>query len=182
MVDIMDLALKTEHLTIRKLNEKDWPLFSHLYTDSQVMKHIGEPQEEITVKQIFDQRLLPWEKTDNNGLSLVIENNISALPIGLIGLKSQNSETAIAELGIMLDLGHSGKGYGSEALKSVINYAFNQLDFHKLTATCSINNLASQKALEKNGFIKEGVLRHNSLIDDNYIDDCTYGLLMHEAL
>lgn len=182
MVKIMDLTLKTTHLTIRNLSAKDWPLFSRLYTDSLVMKHTGESEEEITVKQIFEQRLQLWQKTQNNWLSLVIDHNDSEQAIGLIGLKTRNLETGIADMGIMLDLSHGGKGYGSEALKSLIDHAFNQLDFHKISVTCSVNNIASQKMLEKNGFVKEGILRHNALVDDHYIDDCVYGLLIHDVL
>ena len=180
MADIMGLPLTTARLTIRRLVESDWDFFADLHADAQVMEHVGETLDETAAKQLFEQRLLPWQPKENSWLSLVIQSNDNSEIIGFIGLKTQNIATGIVEVGFILDSAHSGQGYGSEALGRLIKYAFYNLEFHKITATCSIHNVASQKVLGKNGFVKEGILRHNTLVDDHYVDDCIYGLLIHD--
>lgn len=180
MADTMGLPLTTKDLTIRSITAADWSLFQHLHTDAEVLKHVHERMDETAIKQAFEQRLQPWQPEQQHWLSLIIEHQVSGEAIGIIALRNQNLETGIIEMGFMLDLVHSGKGYGSQALACLVNYAFYNLAFHKITATCSIHNIASQKALERNGFRKEGILRHNSMVDDHYIDDCIYGLLIHD--
>ncbi|MFT4929426.1 MAG: ribosomal-protein-alanine N-acetyltransferase [Phenylobacterium sp.] len=193
MANIMGLPITTKHLTLRSLEQTDWPLFSRLHSDSEVMKHVGEPLDETAALAIFELHLLPWKPEKPGWLTLIIEHNDDDKPqedantdiasqesIGIIGLRTQNLDTGIVEMAFMLDISHSGKGYGSEAIRSMINYAFYNLNFHKISATCSVHNIASQKALIKNGFLKEGILRHNSMVDDHYIDDCIYGLLVHD--
>jgi RimJ/RimL family protein N-acetyltransferase len=182
MADIMGLTLQTEELTIRSLSEADWAIFLHLNTDAEVMKHVGSVNPETEVKALFEQRLAPWEGKEGQWLSLAIEHSGTGEVIGLIGLKVHNLETGIVEIGFMLDMVQSGKGYGTQALSRFVKYAFYNLGFHKVTATCSIYNIASQRALEKNGFLKEGILRHNAMVDDHYIDDCIYGLLAQDVV
>ena len=45
-----------------------------------------------------------------------------------------------------------GQGIASEALKMMINYLYNETDIEIITASTMIENRASAKVLEKNGF------------------------------
>lgn len=181
----MSLPLDTGRLNIRPLAQNDWDLFCHLYTDSEVMKHICEPLETVTLKQKFIERFVPWDKEQNTWHSLVVEltEDPTAAPvgIGLIALRTQNLETGIVEVNFMIDFPHSAKGYATEALGGIVSYAFNDLAFNKIVATCSVNHHNAQQALEANHFVKEGILRNNSLIGEQFVDDCYYGLLVNEV-
>lgn len=55
-------------------------------------------------------------------------------------------------------------------------YTLKELGINKLEATCSVNNSASYKLLEKHGFIREGNLKQNIIINGKYVDDYIYGL------
>lgn len=181
----MSLPLSTRRLTIRLLEQKDWDLFCHLYSDSEVMKHISEPIETESLKHSFSQRLKPWQKDQPGWQTLVIElaedDTVAGTSIGLIGLKTVNMDTGIVEVNFMLDIPHSGKGFATESLGAMVEYAFNDLSFNKIVATCTINNENARKALEANRFVKEGVLRNNSMVGETLVDDCYYGLLVHEV-
>ncbi|WP_394202469.1 GNAT family N-acetyltransferase [Marinagarivorans algicola] len=61
------------------------------------------------------------------------------------------------------------------------NYAHSELKLNKLVATCSVNNIGSYKLLEKIGFNREGCLRQNSIISNQYIDDYVYGLCLGDV-
>ena len=48
-----------------------------------------------------------------------------------------------------------GKGYTTEAIKVVLEYGFEQLDLHSMEAIIDPDNIASERVLQKNGFVKE---------------------------
>jgi ribosomal-protein-alanine N-acetyltransferase len=79
-------------------------------------------------------------------------------------------------VGYLLKIEAQGKGVASEALTLIKNYAFTTLNLNKLVASCSLNNIGSYKVLEKAGFIREGCLKQNSILNGKYIDDYIYGL------
>lgn len=62
-------------------------------------------------------------------------------------------------IGISLVAGQRGKGYGSEAQKLLAAYLFATYPIARVEATTDIDNLREQRALEKAGFSREGVLR-----------------------
>lgn len=84
------------------------------------------------------------------------------------------------ELSIMIDKLHQGKGLGSEALKTVIDYAFGKMNLHRLEAEVIEFNKASIKLMENFGFVKEGVLREAKYHNSKYYNIYRYGLLRNE--
>ncbi len=61
-----------------------------------------------------------------------------------------------AELGYRIGQFDSGKGYASEAIRQVCHKAFIELDLQRLEAAVSVHNLASIRALQRNGFSQYG--------------------------
>ena len=68
------------------------------------------------------------------------------------------------------------EGFMSEAVKSVLNYGFTQMGLHLITANCYPHNQRSQRVLQKNGFIYEGLLHQAELMYNGQIYDhlCYY--------
>lgn len=74
-----------------------------------------------------------------------------------------------------------GQGYATEAIGLVVRFAFEVLDLYKVNAGTYAGNVGSQKALEKNGFVREGVFRkHVSLEMGRREDVFRFGLLREE--
>lgn len=63
-------------------------------------------------------------------------------------------------MGISLFPEHRGLGYGSAAQRLLADYLFSSRSVERVEATTDVENLAEQRALEKAGFTREGVLRH----------------------
>ena len=74
--------------------------------------------------------------------------------IGACGIVLQE---AVPELGYWLGVEHWGKGYATEALHAVIDYAFTDLAHEALQAGARVTNPASRRVLEKCGFQWTGV-------------------------
>jgi ribosomal-protein-alanine N-acetyltransferase len=100
--------------------------------------------------------------------------------IGGIGLVEERS-TAIyrGEIGYWLAREYRGRGLMPRAIRRFADYAFRELQLHKLTATTYPFNPSSSRALEKAGFMFEGRLRQHvrSRKGDEYFDALVYGLV-----
>ncbi len=62
-------------------------------------------------------------------------------------------------IGISIHADHRGKGYGAEAQRLLAEYLFATQAVMRVEASTDITNTAEQRALEKAGFTREGVLR-----------------------
>lgn len=85
-----------------------------------------------------------------------------------------------AEISLVIKKEYQKKGYGSEALYSVLNYAFNKMNLHRLEAEVIEHNKASIKLIRKFNFVEEGRLREAKYSDGKYCDIIRYGLLKKE--
>jgi RimJ/RimL family protein N-acetyltransferase len=70
-----------------------------------------------------------------------------------------NSGSRAYNIGISLLAAHRGKGFGVEAQRLLAAYLFDTYPVARVEASTDITNLAEQRALEKAGFTREGVLR-----------------------
>ncbi|WP_432712878.1 GNAT family N-acetyltransferase, partial [Pedobacter sp.] len=96
---------------------------------------------------------------------------------GIIGIFNTNPENHRAEIGYILHPALHGKGLMDEALKVVINYAFETLNFHSLEAVIDPLNTASEKLLLKNDFHKEAHLKDKTFFQGVFLDDVIYSRL-----
>ncbi|CAH0346411.1 GNAT family protein [Bacillus sp. CECT 9360] len=73
-------------------------------------------------------------------------------------------------VGYSLDQEQNGKGYMTEAVGLIVDFAFNELKLHRIEAGVMPHNLGSIKVLEKSGFHKEGIAKSNVKINGKWED------------
>jgi [ribosomal protein S5]-alanine N-acetyltransferase len=73
-------------------------------------------------------------------------------------------------VGYFLDKKQNGKGYMTEAVRLVMDYALNELKLHRIEAGVMPHNISSIRVLEKDGFQKEGIARKNVRINGKWED------------
>ncbi len=79
--------------------------------------------------------------------------------IGSIGLFDIDHDSDSCEIGYSLGSRWWGKGYATEAVEAVLDYAFRELYAHRVQATYHPYNIGSKRVLEKCGMKYEGVMR-----------------------
>ncbi len=75
-----------------------------------------------------------------------------------------------AFIGYFLDRKHNGKGYTTEAVRLLVDYAFQTLKLHRIEAGVMPHNIGSIRVLEKAGFHKEGIAKKNVKINGKWED------------
>ena len=81
------------------------------------------------------------------------------------------------EIGLALLPEHRGRGLGTAAQQVMVRHLFECTLAHRLEAQTDIDNIAEQKALERAGFRREGVLRGARFREGGWRDMLVYGLL-----
>ena len=83
-------------------------------------------------------------------------------------------------IGIALLPDQRGKGYGAQAQRVLASYLFEQTTVQRVEADTDIDNIAEQRALEKAGFTREGVLRQAQWRAGRWRDMVSYSVLRGE--
>lgn len=123
----------------------------------------------------------PGEATER--ASGVAANSADELePVGVVAFAYVASPSERGSLMYWVAPDHQGNGYASEASELFLDYAFRECGFHKVTARVNESNVASATVLENLGFVREGTRRQSSVVDGEYVDMYTYGLLAEEWL
>ena len=63
-----------------------------------------------------------------------------------------------------------GQGHGSEAVRLLLDFAFRDLNLHRVYLNVFASNAAAIRAYEKSGFVQEGVAREAAFIDGRFVD------------
>ncbi len=84
-------------------------------------------------------------------------------------------------LGIGLAPEFRGLGYGSEAQRLLVRYLFAHTQVNRIEATTEITNVAEQRALEKAGFTREGILRGTTFRQGRWHDQVHFSVLRDEV-
>lgn len=79
-----------------------------------------------------------------------------------------------ASVGYWVARDRNGRGLASRALAAIVNYAFTDLDLHRLEATTAVDNVASQRVLARTGFTQIGVARKRIFIRGAWRDSLLF--------
>lgn len=83
-------------------------------------------------------------------------------------------------IGFALVPSERGKGYCTEAVQLMADYLFLSKEITKILTLTHVDNIASQKVLEKTGFKREGLLRKELLMWGKWVDCYRYSILREE--
>lgn len=101
--------------------------------------------------------------------------------IGGCGINNIDWKNSIAVVGIFIgDKNYWGNGYGTDAMKVLIKFIFEEMNINKIKLNVFSFNERAVKSYEKCGFKVEGVLRQEIFRKGKYYDDIVMGLLREE--
>lgn len=166
------------HKLLRKWNKNDL---------KNLVKYANNENIACNLRDSFPY---PYNKEDGENWLILIKNkdifavtNENNESIGSIGLTIQEDiHRLTAELGYWLAEDYWNQGIMTKAINEIINYGFNELKLERIFATPFATNISSCKVLEKNNFIKEGILRNNCVKNGIIYDNIMYSILKKDYL
>jgi RimJ/RimL family protein N-acetyltransferase len=117
------------------------------------------------------------------GGTLAVEAPDGTLAGGISWFTVQHGPTAACRalnIGISLLPGQRGRGYGAAAQRALAEYLFATTLVERIEAETDVENVAEQRALERAGFTREGVLRHTQFRAGRWRDNIIYSVLRAE--
>ena len=175
---------ETERLIVRDHREEDLPGLRALMTSPEEMYYLPEllcPCE-AAARENLAASIAAQNCADREKFFFAIEEKSSGRYVGEIGFTiiERRAAGARADLGYFLLREFRGKGYATEAGRSVVAFAFAEAGVWKLQTGCLKENAASERVMRKLGFVKEGELRLHQWHECTWKDRLVYGLLAAE--
>jgi RimJ/RimL family protein N-acetyltransferase len=128
------------------------PLYQRWINDFGTLRTLAIPPQPLTMEgetAWYDHTATP----DASAVHFTIYEIVSWQPIGNTDWRAIDYRNRTAMFGLMIgDPANRGKGYGTEATRLMLDYAFTALGLHSVMLTCYAFNLAGQRAYEKAGF------------------------------
>ncbi len=118
---------------------------------------------EESIKSIIES----WTQAQQCALLIVTNDNQI---IGSISLFNINNFIKSGEIGIFIEQKYQNQGYGYEAMKLIIDYAFNMLNFRYLLVNCYSHNLSALAVYKKLGFKEYGLLKEAIYYNGSFFD------------
>jgi len=157
-----------ENINLRVADKSDVPLVNEWWSNKLYM---GEHQDIMTVSEAG------LEEVMLQGTVFFIIEKKDGTRIGHINSWTREKTR---EIGYALVPSERGKGYGTEAIKMMLDYLFLNTDVEKIQAPTEQDNLPSQKVLIKAGFTKDRRIMKVSYIKGEYRDVYLYSILREE--
>lgn len=100
------------------------------------------------------------------------------LVIGTCQLHGIHPVHRSAELQIRIgDTRFRGQGLGTEAVRLLVAFGFGELRLHRIALHVFATNLAAQRAYEKAGFVREGLLKDAAFVGGRFVDTVSMAIL-----
>tara|TARA_Y100000310_G_scaffold131985_1_gene131107 strand:+ start:90 stop:611 length:522 start_codon:yes stop_codon:yes gene_type:complete len=169
------LTGKTEsglEFTLRKFRKSDVSALAKLINNKKIVQNLQNVPYPYKKKDAIE-----WINSNiygkKNKFNLVIE--VEGRLAGSIGLHNLKSGYK-GSLGYWLAEEHWGKGIMTEVTRVFTDYCFKEFKLIRIYGSVYDWNLGSAKVLEKNGFVREGVLRKNvKNVFGRFGDEWVYG-------
>ena len=172
-------TIETDRLILRRFKMEDYKdFYREVGSDEKVSKYVewDKHKDENVTKSLLEKWVSDYEEDYTFRWCVTLKEDGSLM--GSIDCVHKNIKHATCEIGYVYGSRFWGKGYATEALKAVIDYLFNEANFHTIVAMHMANNPASGKVMQKAGMKYEGTLR-DRIIDKNtkqYDDLLSYSI------
>ena len=175
------MVLEGEKVRLRPMADNDVPLLMRWLNDPDVRywTHLSEDSAEVLTMEGHRER---WERIrdDPTHISWRIDTR-DGHPIGELGLLAISPLHGRAELAISIgEKEYWSRGYGTDAIRGVLRYAFGQLGLRRVQLITDEDNLRGLRCYEKCGFVREGLLRAHRLRQGQPLNMVAMGILREE--
>ncbi len=171
-----------EHIVLRAICDSDAPLLLKIINDPETERMLGGSSFPVSLSA--QQSWIQKQAGNNDVLRCIVaERTHEDIGLGTVILSDIDRKNGIAQVHIKLGLEDCrGKGYGTDAINTIVEYAFNEMRLHCIYAEVLEYNAASQRLFEKCGFHRDGVLRDRVYKCGAYINVVSFSRIKEDTL
>ncbi len=171
--------LKGERVTLRPIEKEDaprlWELIDAFEVRSRADSRPPVPRSRSDVEAEFE-RDPSSAGPDRAWFAVEVDGEL----IGICGLHGINHHAGVCDLGIRLGKDYWARGYGQDAVRTIVAYAFRDMNMRKVGLEVLADDARAVGAYRKAGFVEEGRLRQQSWYDGAYRDTLRMAILRDE--
>lgn len=177
------VTLTTERLILRRFTiEDDISMFNNWANDDDVAKYMRwDAHKDISeTRDVLSKRIEKYSDLKTYIWAIVLKSIDE--PIGSIGLMILNEYDMCADAAYCIGKSYWGNGYAAEALREVIRFGLLEINFNRIEAYHSINNMASGKVMQNAGMQFEGRMRQKYKSHYGFEDSDMYAVLKQDLI
>ena len=176
--------LTSERLFIRRYRPGDGAVYLQMLREN--WEHLYEfmPQPHLAIRSAEDaEELLGRLIAEWDASTLFIFGvweRASGAYVGECYLANPQWEVPRIEIGYFLVQAYTGRGYATEAARTLVRYAFGEMGVERIELQCRADNVSSQRVAERCGFTLEGRARRQHRMKTGALVDVLWYGLLHE--
>lgn len=170
------MILKDDKVLLRAIEEEDAQILMDLINDPEVENAVYGWSYPVSLSA---QK--KWIANLNNDSTVRYAIEFEKRMVGVAIISSIDMKNRTANMNIKLLKSARGKGIATRVVNLLIQYCFEELNLHCLTANVIERNRGSRKLWEKLGFLQDGVLRERIYKNGKYHNVIAYSLLKEEC-
>ncbi|MGG7164825.1 GNAT family N-acetyltransferase [Clostridium ihumii] len=171
---------KGEKIRLREYKKEDIKLAQEYVNDSEIKKLLN-PGIPFLYTYEDEEKWYENLSASKDTYNFAIETLEDKKYIGGCGINEVDWKNSYVVVGIFIgDKDYLGKGYGTDAMKVLMHFIFEQMNIHKIKLNVFSFNKRAIKSYEKCGFKVEGILRDELFVDGKYHDEVSMGILREE--
>lgn len=173
-------AIETDRLILRRLTRKDVHNMFEYTSDPEISTHttwFAHQSIEDTMRYIEHNLRLQdqhqvheWGIVDKKGKKV----------IGTCGYTMWKPNHRTAEIAYAIARPYWGQGLMTEAVQAVLQFGFDKMELNRVEARCMVDNLGSERVMQKIGMSFEGILREQLYAKEKFHDLKLYAILKRE--
>jgi RimJ/RimL family protein N-acetyltransferase len=175
--------IESERLTIRRFKDPDLSPFMAYRNDHEVARYQSwDSLDEREARAFIREAGAARAGVPGEWFGFAIESKATQDLIGECALRVDKDEPYRAEIGFTLAREYQGRGFASEAVSHLLDYAFDALGLHRVVAIADCRNAPSWALLERVGMRREGHFLENVWFKGVWADEYLYAVLKDEWL
>ncbi len=170
---------KGQKVLLRATRREDMALQWEFENDPELHFLDGSKPRPTSMEYLlaFYDNTLAKLAADETAFAIEVDGNY----IGHCGLHAVDDEAHTCELGIEIgDRGYWGQGYGRDAVRLLLTYAFEHMNMNRVWLNTHSENERAIRCYKACGFVEEGRLRQQIWIRGHYVDRVIMGVLKAE--
>lgn len=174
--------LSTDRLFLRHFRMEDVPTLVAYRNDPAVALYQSwESMSEVTARHFIAEMSIAQPGVTGEWFQFAVERRDTGEQIGDVALHTME-DRRLGEIGYTFARHAQGHGFATEAVRAVLDYAFDTIKMHRVAATVDPDNAPSIRLLERLGFRHEGTLIEAGWFHGKWCSDHIYAILEREWL